>query len=322
MEKKSYYITKDGKLLRRENTIYLAFEGEKRPIPVETVYEIHVFSALTVSSQALHLLAQKGVPLHFYNRYGYYEGSFIPRKSILSGDLVIKQADHYLDPGKRMYLARKFLVGALKNMERTLRQYGVEWSAEEYLGEMERKGNVTELMNVEARARKEYYENLDKILPEEFRIGERSRRPPRNRGNALLSLGNSLLYPVIISEIYRTGLHGGVSYLHEPMERRYSLALDVSEVFKPFLVDRTVIYAVNKKIIQKEDFVMEEEGVFLREQALRKFLSLWNERLKKTIKHRRLRRNVSYRRLIRLELYKLIRHFTGLEKYKPFVIWW
>jgi len=150
----------------------------------------------------------------------------------------------------------------------------------------------------------------------------RSRRPPENMVNALISFGNSLLYSTVLSEIYHTQLNPTISYLHEPFERRYSLALDLSEIFKPILVDRLIFYLVNKRMLKEEDFEQDINYCLLNGQGRKTFLKEYDERLKKTIKHRELNRKVSYRRLIRLEAYKLIKHLLGSKEYKPFVMWW
>ena len=191
------------------------------------------------------------------------------------------------------------------------------------ISELNKANNIISIMNVEARIRQIYYNGLDEILPEGFKIIRRSRRPPENRGNALISFGNSLLYATVLAEIYHTPLNPTVSFLHEPSERRFSLSLDVSEIFKPLIVDRLIIYLVNKRIIQLSDFRKEFNGILLKENSMRKFLRAYNERLKKKIKHRKLGRNVSYQHLIRLECYKIMKYILDVGKeYNPFVIWW
>jgi len=155
-----------------------------------------------------------------------------------------------------------------------------------------------------------------------MKFEKRSRQPPENEVNAMISFGNSLLYSAILSEIYHTQLHPAISYLHEPSERRFSLALDIAEIFKPLIVDRLIFSLVNSRIIQRNDFEREFNGILLNESGKRKFVKAFNERLEKTVKHKDLGRNVSYQRLIRLECYKLIKHLLGTGKYSPFVIWW
>lgn len=320
--KKNYYLMSDGILKRKENTLYFVNKDGKKPIPVNKIYSIYAYGSLTFSSQAVHLLAKEGIPIHFFNYYGFYDGSFYPRETLLSGDLLVKQVEHYLDPEKRLWLAKRFIEGSAGNMEKVLGYYDLKNGIDETLKELNGSSNITEAMNVEARMRSEYYNQMDRVLPENFKMNGRSRRPPENMVNALISFGNSMVYSTVLSEIYNTQLNPTISYLHEPSERRYSLSLDLSEMFKPILVDRLIFYMVNKRMLSEDDFERDLNYCILNDRGRKKFIKEYDERLKKTIKHRELNRKVSYRRLIRLEAYKLIKHLLGTQEYKPFVMWW
>ena len=148
------------------------------------------------------------------------------------------------------------------------------------------------------------------------------RRPPDNEVNALISFGNGYLYSVCLAELYRTQLTPTISFLHEPGVRRFSLALDLSEIFKPLIVDRAIFRLLNTGQLKKSHFDRDTNGCFLNETGRQLFLGSLNARIETTIKHRRLGRSVTYRHLIRLECYKLIRHLTGLEPYRAFRAWW
>ncbi|MDI6882211.1 MAG: type I-B CRISPR-associated endonuclease Cas1b [Methanothermobacter sp.] len=322
MARKNYYITTDGILKRKENTVYFINKDLKRPIPINKIYSIYAYGALSISSQVLNLISREGIPIHFFNRYGFYSGSFYPRETLLSGDLAIRQAEHFLDPNSRLELAVSFVRGAALNMKRVLGYYGIDNKILDTLMELESCNSIIDVMNVEARIRADYYAGIDRILPEGFRIGKRTRRPPDNMTNAMISFGNSLLYSTVISELYNTQLNPTISYLHEPFVRRYSLALDISEIFKPFIIDRLIISMINRKGIKIEDFEYGMNQCLLNDSGKRKFLAEYDRRLGKTVKHRDLRRKVSYKRIIRLEAYKLIKHLIGQKKYEPFVMWW
>ncbi|MEG9194763.1 MAG: type I-B CRISPR-associated endonuclease Cas1b [Candidatus Methanoglobus sp.] len=320
--RKNYYIISDGKLLRDENTIYFENQEGKKPIPINAVYAIYALGSLTITSKAISYLAKEGICIHFFNRYGFYEGSFYPRESLVSGEVLVRQAEHYLDREKRLYLAKSFVRGEILNMAKVLSKSGEDDSEViSALQGLENAGSIPEVMGIEASARNSYYSKFDAIL-KEMKFERRSRQPPENEVNAMMSFGNSLLYSAILSEIYHTQLSPAISYLHEPSERRFSLALDIAEIFKPLLVDRLVFSLVNTRMIQKDDFEREFNGILLNETGKRKFVKAFSERLEKTVKHKELGRNVSYQRLIRLECYKLVKHLVGIGKYSPFVIWW
>jgi len=320
--RKNYYIVSDGKLVRDENTIYFENQDGKKPIPINTIYAIYALGSLTITSKAISYLAKEGICIHFFNRYGFYEGSFYPRESLVSGEVVLRQAEHHLDKEKRLHLAKSFVEGAILNMAKVLRKYGEDdGEVISALQSLDKVKSIPELMGIEANAKNAYYSKFDSIL-KDMKFERRSRQPPENEVNAMISFGNSLLYSAILSEIYHTQLHPAISYLHEPSERRFSLALDIAEIFKPLIVDRLIFSLVNNRIIQRDDFEREFKGILLNESGKRKFLKAFNERLEKTVKHKDLGRNVSYQRLIRLECYKLVKHLLGAGKYSPFVIWW
>lgn len=186
----------------------------------------------------------------------------------------------------------------------------------------ETQTEINSLRGVEGNMRKHYYRAWRHILSSDWVFLHRVRRPPDNEVNALISFGNSVLYTICLSEIYRTQLTPTISYLHEPGARRFSLALDLSEIFKPLIVDRTIFKLLNTRQLRPEHFEKDLNGCYLADAGKKLFLSALEERLGTTIHHRKLGRHVSYRHLIRLECYKLIRHLTGVEPYHAFRAWW
>jgi len=127
---------------------------------------------------------------------------------------------------------------------------------------------------------------------------------------------------VLFSVFHQTQLNPTISFLHAPGERRYSLALDIAEIFKPLLVDRVIFKVMNKKEIQEKHFDKNLNSCLLNESGKKIFVQSFEDRLNETIQHRSLKRNVSYKYLIRLECYKLIKHIMNIEEYKPFKMWW
>jgi CRISPR-associated protein Cas1 len=326
---------KNGILKRKQNTIYLVFKDENEKIvnkvlPVEKIYSIYVYGRVTIRSGALSYLMHHNIPTHFFNKYGFYEGSFYPREALVSGDLLIKQAGHFLNMEKRLELAKEFVKGSLENIILNLQYYErTKGKLEEDIQKIKEfttlidlQNNIQQLMALEGNARQIYYQSFNKIFPDEFHFDKRSKQPPENMINCLISFGNSLVYSTCLTEIYNTQLNPTISYLHEPSERRFSLALDLAEIFKPLLADRTIFKIVNKGIISKEHFKKELNYCLLNNSGKRIFLENYDERLKTTIKHRSLKRSVSYQRLVRLECYKLMKHLLGIKKYKAFRIWW
>jgi len=184
------------------------------------------------------------------------------------------------------------------------------------------QADVNAVRGIEGKMRERYYQAWRHILGDGWTFERRVRRPPDNEVNALISFGNSHLYTVCLGEIYRTQLTPTISYLHEPGARRFSLALDLSEIFKPLIVDRAIFRLINTGQLKESHFDRSLDGCFLTDVGKKLFLQALEDRLATTIRHRRLGRSVSYRHLIRLECYKLIRHLTGVETYRAFRAWW
>lgn len=153
-------------------------------------------------------------------------------------------------------------------------------------------------------------------------MGNRTRQPPSNEVNAMISFGNSMCYTLCLDMIYHTQLNPTISFLHEPGYRRFSLALDIAEIFKPVIVDRMIFSLMNKRVIQKSDFDHQLHSCLLKPDGRKKVVKAWDEKLNETIRHRSLGRNVSYKHLVKLECYKLVKHFLNMEVYKPFKAWW
>ncbi len=322
-----FYIFSPGRLKRRDNTLY--FEGEKgsRFIPVENVKEIYIFSEVDLNSKVLNFISQNGIILHVFNYYGYYSGSFVPRKSSISGFLTVKQVEHYLDGEERKFLAASFVDGAIYHAARNLKKRNIPEEELEELRELPfhlyRASSVSEIMAVEGRAKEIYYSLIDTLIEDEFfKIGKREKRPPSNATNALISFVNSLVYTATLSEIYKTQLDPTISYLHEPSTGRFSLSLDISEIFKPLLGDSVIISLIKGKRLNRKDFDSSLNYAYLTEGGRKKVVSAFKEKLNTTVRHRKLRRSVSYRYLIRLECYKLIKHLIGETTYKPLKAWW
>jgi CRISPR-associated protein Cas1 len=182
--------------------------------------------------------------------------------------------------------------------------------------------SIEELMGLEGNIRNTYYQAWDSIVGEDFLFEGRTKRPPQNPLNALISFCNSLLYTTVLGEIYHTNLHPAISYLHSPRERRFSLALDISEIFKPVLVDRLIWKLIHTKEIQKKHFRESLNFSYLEDDGRKIVLKAYDDRLRTTIKHRNLGRNVSYKHLIRLECYKLVNHLVAGEEYRGYRSYW
>lgn len=327
--KRNYYIFSNGRIKRKDNTIFFETDTEKRPIPVNDIEAIYVFGEVDFNSKAVNFLSQNNITVHVFNYYGFYTGSFYPREYLPSGFLLVKQVEKYINTNERISIAREFIKTASFNILKNLRYYERKKDLIELIDKIELERNkidsavdIQELMGIEGRIRDVYYSAFNVITDNKFDFEKRVKKPPDNAMNALISFGNSLMYSTVLSEIYHTQLNPTVSYLHEPGQRRFSLSLDISEIFKPIIVDRLIFKVINENMVKKEDFLEELNFCYLGDRGKKVFVREYNEKLDTTINHRKLGRNVSYRHLIRLECYKLIKHLSDIEAYEGFKAWW
>ncbi len=316
---------------RKDNTFYFETEEGKKYLPIEDIKEIYIFGEVTVSKKFLEYMSQKEILIHFFNYYGYYVGTYYPREHLNSGYMILRQAEHYLDNKKRIILAKKFIEGSAKNILNVIRYYKnrgknleeTERQIKELMDSINSYNNTESLMAIEGNIRDIYYQNFDEIIDnEDFKFEKRSRRPPQNYLNTLISFGNSLLYVLILSEIYKTHLDPRIGYLHSTNFRRFTLNLDVSEIFKPIIIDRIIFSLIGRNMISANDFEKDVEGIMLKEKGKKVFVQEFDNKLKTTVNHRELGRNVSYNRLIRMELYKLEKHLIGENEYFPYISRW
>ena len=236
----------------------------------------------------------------------------------------------YTDYSKRLPIAKEFIMAAADNIYRNLRYYNSRGKqVEEQMKQinlfrkmLDRTETIEELMGVEGNIRREYYSAWNIIVNQDIQFEKRVMHPPDNMINSLISFVNSLIYTKVLSEIYKTQLNPTISYLHEPGVRRFSLALDIAEIFKPLIGDRLIFSLLNKKQITEDSFTKELNFLHLKKEASALIVKQLEDRLKETIKHKELGRQVSYQRLMRLECYKLVKHLMGEKQYEGFRIWW
>ncbi len=328
---RSYYIFNSGRLRRNDDTLqFVQANGEKRNIPVEDIFDMYIFGELDINSKAINFIATHNINVHFFNYYGFYTSSLIAKSKYISGKLLIQQVTHYTDNDKRIALVKEILKGAAANIYRNLRYYNSRGKdlarsmndISHLQHNIDNYQTVSRLMGNEGAIRKVYYAQWQTILNDDIEFKKRVKRPPDNVVNTLISFVNSLVYTTVLSQIYHTHLNPTLSYLHEPGESRYSLSLDIAEIFKPLIADRLIFALLNKKQIQEKHFDEQLNYLHLTETGRKIILQEYDKTLNRTIYHKTLDKHVTYKYLIRLECYKLIKHLNGEKDYDSFKIWW
>ncbi|RWZ90756.1 MAG: type I-B CRISPR-associated endonuclease Cas1 [Hydrotalea sp. AMD] len=333
--RKSYYLFNPGRLSRKDNTLKFTpvdedgNEGPVKYIPVEGINNLYAFGSLDANSALYNFLGKEQISIHFFDYYEHYTGSFMPKDYLLAGKMLIAQTNAYSNTTARLHIAQQFVSGGAANMQKNLRYYynrgkTIESSIEKIDALMRAIPETTHiemLMGIEGNIRIAYYEAFDSIITH-FEMGNRTKQPPSNEVNTMISFLNSMCYSLCLDMIYHTQLNPTISFLHQPGERRYSLALDIAEIFKPILADRLIFTLLNRKQIQAHDFDKQLNSCLLKESGRKIITKAWDEKLNETIQHRSLNRQVSYKHLVKLECYKLVKHILGMETYKPFKAWW
>lgn len=334
--KKPYYLFNPGRMSRKDNTFkFVAVDDtgrESKPkyIPIEGIEALYIFGSIDANSALFNFLGKKRIPVHFFDYYEHYKGSFQPKEYLLAGKMQVEQTKAYLTKNRRLHIARQLVEGASFNMLKNVRYYhnrnkpmeAIIEALERYRASLSDVGDVPELMGLEGNCRQTYYQAFEHII-EHFSMEGRNKQPPSNEVNALISFGNMMCYTLCLDQIYHTQLNPTISFLHEPGTRRYSLALDLAEIFKPILVDRTIFKVLNKREVKAQHFEEKLNGCFLKESGKKIFIKAFDDRLKETIHHRSLNKKVRYKTLVKLECYKLAKYILKIEEsYQPFKIWW
>ncbi len=326
---RSVQIISDGILRQRDYTLLLETENGSMNIPSKNTECINIFSNVVFDSSFFKTAASHGIGVNLFDQHGHLLGRFLPHSPLNSLPLTLEQISAYTNKAKRMALARSFVLGSLHNLRLNIRYYHKSRPAScyttslEIIRDLERQIKCCEeyqaLLLLEAKVRAAYFRCFDSFLAGSgFRFDRRSRQPPENEVNALLSFGNTILYSYLATEISKTALDVRIGFLHATNRRLESLNLDLAELFKPLIVDRTVFKLINRKQLQPERHFerLDGGGVYLSAEGKRVFLEAFHEKLYARVTDHSVVQ--SYAQLMTEEVRKLIRYFRSGEEYIPF----
>jgi CRISPR-associated protein Cas1 len=330
MPKPNHHIFADGELSRKEGTLRIdTLGGDTKYLPIESVDSLYLHGQIDFNTRALGLLNEHEVPIHIFGWKDYYRGSYLPKRGQVSGNTVVEQVRAY-DDERRLPIGQQMIQASIHNMRSNIRYYdnrrGNFSEVISQLADLKQKANSTssidELRAVEGNARKIYYRCFDEILRDPFTLEKREYNPPTNEANALVSFLNGMVYTTCVSAIRKTALDPTVGFIHEPGERRFTLSLDIADIFKPILADRLIFRLVNRRQITVDDFEDELDGCLLTEDGRLTVLEEYEETLDETIEHPRLKRKVSFKTLIQTDVYSLKKHVLTGESYHATERWW
>ncbi len=242
----------------------------------------------------------------------------------------MQQAIVYSDASKRLELAKQFALVAAHNIRENLKYYArrsdseqIRLTIEEITAMMQEEkqlDNISNLMLIEGRIRGAYYNCLNDILPyDDFLFTKRTRRPPEDPINSLISYGNTVLYRKVAKEVYKSRLDIRIGFLHAANRRYESLNLDIAEIFRPVIVEKVIFSLINKHMLgEKLHFDYLENGaVYLNNEGKKIFITEFEEKMAQRMKTEG-GSTISYAELIRAEIGKLTRYFDKGEPYKAY----
>ncbi len=325
---KEYHIVKNGTLNKKDYALLFENPDEKHHIPVEATEQINLYNEVLFSSSVLRTLAYERIRLGIYDRHGELLGYFTPQGYNKDAKVLIGQCLEYSDDSKRLKIAKAMEIAAIHNIRANIRYYikkkhsnleSTEKVLTEGIKQLNECKSVEQLLLAEARCRQQYYQAFNSILcNKDFAFEKRTKRPPEDAINALVSFGNTVLYNRIQQMIWHTQLDSRIGIFHAANKRNCSLNLDFADVFKPLTVDRAIFTIINRGQIRASDFTSgkDEKSVYLDDAGKRLFIEAFNEKMasKLTVKGKM----VSYEQLIEGEIFKYQDHIRNDTKYAPY----
>ncbi len=326
---KNYHIVNDGILTQSDYTILFENDDGKTYIPIETTDSINVYSSITLGSNFFQHMSKRRIRIAMFDKYGEMLGSFCSQKHGSATKTMLLQSAIYQDEAARLAYAKTISMAAMHNIRANLRYYKKQTKSNELehgivalseiITQMNEAKEINQLSLIEARGREVYYRLFNEMIHvEEFKFSKRTRRPPRDPLNALISFGNVFLYNRIACEINKTSLDIRIGFIHAANNRAESLNLDLAELFKPLIIDRTIFSLINKHRIVVEDFFVTSgnEGVYLTKAGKKFFIHELEDKIYSHITVGE--KNYTYDSLMRNEVQKLLSSIKNDKPYKPY----
>jgi len=323
------YVTEQGARIEKEYRRLLVAKHDDvlLAVPLGRLSEVVLVGGVGATTPALLMLLDAGVPLSFITRSGKLRGRLAP-PSPKNLPLRHAQYDRARDPAFCLATARAIVDGKLRNsralayrIRRSHPQIAARWleRIERAVEAVAQAGDMDTLRGIEGSAAKAYFAVFRGALQPEMTFEKRTRRPPRDPANSLLSLGYTLLTQNLMTACEIVGLDPYDGFFHADKYGRPALALDLVEEFRGPVVDSVVRLVINRRMIRPQDFEKRDGGVYLSDRALRKFLRAYTHRLNTEILHPYYDRRLTYQRIFEVQARLLAKTIQGeLDKYLPF----
>jgi CRISPR-associated protein Cas1 len=334
----SLFVTlDDAQVLVEQDTAIVRVDGTKRiQVPLLHLSSIVCLGRAYVSPELMRACGERNISIAFFDPVGRFCARV---EGVPGGNVLLRRAQYRVadDDEQTLEISRAMVAGKLSNARRLLlrgaresddiaRQDSLRHGAQKIgqcLYALEDAEEIDELRGLEGAAARYYFEAFPALLKrtEGFEMRGRSRRPPKDRINALLSFGYALLMQDCAAAAAGVGLDPAVGYLHEERPGRLSLALDLMEELRSMMVDRLVVALINRQQVQAGDLNEQEGGGFrLTDAGRRTFLVAWQDSKKDAVRHGFLEQEATWGRVPHLQSLLLARVLRGdLPIYPPFV---
>ena len=331
------YLVQQGMMLRKEQGRFVVEppKGEKGAVTVEIpileVERILVLGNVQLTTAAMSVCLQEQIPVVFLIQLGGYKGHLWSADFC---DLAVEAAQYgrRKDDVFRLGIARQVVAGKILNSKRLLLKFKRNHKIPGMMAKIKRLDQWTNsacaatdantLRGFEGAAARLYFQVIGQLITNpDFTFTKRTRRPPTDPFNSLLSFGYSLLFNNVMSLILAEGLNPYLGNLHKSDQKQPHLVMDLMEEFRSPIVDSLVLWLVNKKVLQMTDFTWPNDsgGVYLDNAARRVFLKHFENRMSESVSHPKVQSKVTYRRIIQLQVQQYKRCLTGSITYEPFV---
>ena len=325
------YVTQQGAILKKVSRRLSVYKGQEKiaEVPAIKVDRVMLFGNIQVTAQAVAFLLDSGIDMCYLSSKGRYRGRLAAAES-KNVILRVAQYERYLDDDFQLEISKSLVEAKIKSalgiIRRHRRHYPeLDFSQEvallnDALGSIGVQTQVSSLLGVEGHATAVYFRAFGRMFRRaEMSFTKRTRRPPKDPVNALLSFGYTLVTNEILSFLFAVGFDPYIGHYHSLVYGRPSLALDITEEFRHPVVDRFTLYLVNNGVISSEDFDnRDEEGFLLTQDALKRYFENYEKRINNTFRDESTGENVSYRSLFRRQAYRLARSTQTGEPYEPY----
>ncbi|MCF0260179.1 MAG: CRISPR-associated endonuclease Cas1 [Erysipelotrichaceae bacterium] len=323
------YLYKSGELKRKDNSLVFITEEEEILIPIEQIHTIYCFSDVIVNSRLLQILNKHGIGILFFNYYGNCIGRFLPIHH-KNGKLITQHVEGYQDERRRAYIASQIQNAAIQNSCNVLKYYHKKGMAlepllqelKEMIHEIKDSNHVEDILLLEAKSKKAYYSGFDIILEESpFVFEKRTRKPPENEINAMMSYGYSLLYSTVLAQIDSSRLLPEIAFIHSIERNGPGLHYDLADIYKPVVVDRTILRLIRRREIKLSHFEKTIDGIYMCKEGVQIFLKEFEQVMKSTVTigHK----SYSYRSVIARDIHHLTSYLEGKSgTFEPYIMRW